>query len=464
MKKIIYLSLILLSILVLSHTKIYAAEEPYYDKEFNKQAGAFYANGTDITIEEDNGQTIIKWAEKEQNVPNTVTVFGGGKKGTHFENSNITINGGTVAAIAGGGISREENSIAKVENANIIINGGTVSSNIIGGGYLYSQVTNANLIINGGITETILGGGLATVNIDGQMQYVGEALHPESSPNRVNNANIVINDVTMPLPSHQGGIIYAGAQGYAFVGETNLTINGGNMSKTTILAGGSDDYVNKSNINISGGDILLYQSINRGTVKNVTVKVTGGNIKEFAVSAKSDTIPSGELEEATIYFLDGTVEKLEAGVAKSKPLEIDKIKYKVIQASDMTITNNLISEEKIMQVDYFLSLNPQVLELNENFSKRIDLAVITEPNGYEGVFIDNVKWKCDDENIATVSEEGFVTAIEPGDTNVTASCFKKSETIPVIVSENNTTTIIFWMLWAVFIFFMILYMIIFIFF
>ncbi len=449
MKKLIYMSLIILGFLILTNPKIYAVENPYYDESYNQQKGAFYANGTDITIEEENGQTIIKWLDQQQKVPNTVTVFGGGQKGTHIENSNITMNSGTVVGIVGGGFSKEENLISKVENANITINGGTISSNITGGGYLYSQVNNTNITINGGIAETVLGGGVATLDIDGQMQYVGEASHPDNSPNRVNNATITINDITMPLPSHQGGIVYAGAQGYAFVGETNLIINGGNLSKITVSAGGSDDYVNKSNVTITGGDILLYQSINRGKIKEVNVKVTGGNIQEFNVGAKSDTASSGELDYATIYLLDGTIGKLNAGTVKSGALEIDKTKYKVYQVVYMTITNNTIPEEKIILVDYILSLSPTELTLSENFSKRINIDFTTSPEGYENLFVDNVKWKSDNEDVATVSEEGFVTAVEPGDANITASCFTKHEIVSVTVEENKKSTTFFWISWII---------------
>ena len=442
MRKAIYFGIIIFGFFILSTTTSNAVEAPYYDKAYNNNSGAFYANGTDITIEEYSGQNLIKWSGGQQVVPISVTVFGGGQQGKTFDKSNITMDSGNVVAVVGGGISTNQNSISSVNDANITINGGTIQDNVVGGGYLYAEVGNSTITINNGTAEAIIGGGLATLMLDGQTRHVGTSTNPQDSPNRVNNVSITINDVTMPLPSHLGGIIYAGAQGYAYVGDTSLTINGGNMSKTTVTAGGSDDYVRKSNINITGGAIRLYQSVNRGTIEEVTAKVTGGNIEEFVIGAKQGGLSTGKINRSSTYLLDGILGSLEAGVTNSVPLIIDNVNHKVIQTEDVTISKNSIPEEQTTLVYYYLTLYPTELTLSKGETKGINLSVSTMPEGYEDLFIDNARWGSNNTSVATVSQDGTVTAVESGTAEISASYLKKTKDVSIIVKNEDRNPVI----------------------
>lgn len=112
MKKIISMCLIIpVFFSILCFFCVSKAETaPVYDATYNNNAGAFYANGTPITINTDSSNnTVVYWDGGSQVVPSTVTIFGGGTNGTSYKSSNITMENGTVSLIYGGGISLNEN-------------------------------------------------------------------------------------------------------------------------------------------------------------------------------------------------------------------------------------------------------------------------------------------------------------------------------------------------------------------
>ena len=267
MKKIIYLlsfSFLLLFVVLVVPSS--ATETPNYDPNYNNNSGAFYAKGTPITISQ-NPQSeegaVITWNNENVTVPKTVTIFGGGSKGESYDSSNITMEGGEIFSVVGGGISTEQGSTSTVQNASITINGGTVSANVVGGGYLYATVENSSITVNNGIVEGIVGGGFASIMIDSRIHTVGTPEQAKQSPNRVNKVDIVINNVTMPPSTLPGGFIYGGGQSNSYVGESNLTIHGGDFTKAYITAGGADGYTETSNVKISGGTINTFQTVNK---------------------------------------------------------------------------------------------------------------------------------------------------------------------------------------------------------
>ena len=110
---------------------------PTYDASFDNNKGALYANGTPITISGDGVQTEVSWEGGSVIVPNSVRVFGGGVAGTNYENSNITMLGGSVKNIYGGGFSVDETLPANVNEAYITVVNGTVTAGVYGGGLLW---------------------------------------------------------------------------------------------------------------------------------------------------------------------------------------------------------------------------------------------------------------------------------------------------------------------------------------
>lgn len=381
MKKIIFLFILFFSVLLCNFTMCYAADGPIYDATFNNNQGAFFANGTDITIDiNDDNNTIISWQDGNQIVPPTVTVFGGGNEGTSYESSNITMNSGEVTRIVGGGLSTNSESIAKVENSNITINGGIVSLGISGGGFLYAEVTNANVTVNNGTIGDIEGGGFASVSINGIWYSVGTEENPQNSENRTENANIIINGGSIIFKDSDYGLVFGGGQGYSYVGTSNITINGGDLSKAYLTAGGSNGYTEESNVKINDGNIMVYQSVNRGIVEDANLVVSGGTIDNLYVGGETtDSTVTGIINNADISLIAGTVNTLEAGKSNSQVITIDNDDYVVAKTEDVEIINDNIPSGEI-EISYDISIEPEEIAINKGESANLIANVVTIPS------------------------------------------------------------------------------------
>ena len=154
------------------------AKEPEYVEE----KGHVFANGTPLTIEartDDQEGALIKWDGGEILVPAATSVFGGSHNSDEaIETASITMNGGTVKNIFGGGLHK-----SIVKKATVVMNNGTVTGSVMGGGahhlkqtddgdFIDSSVANAKdrtkaitivdettVTINGGIVEYAVWGG-----------------------------------------------------------------------------------------------------------------------------------------------------------------------------------------------------------------------------------------------------------------------------------------------------------------
>ncbi len=441
MKKNIYLfSFLLLFLFFTLMFPTFAAQDPSFDSAYNNQAGAFYARGVPITITQnpDNEEeSIIAWNDQTVTVPKTVTVFGGGSKGENYDSSSITMESGIVYSIAGGGISTEQGNNSTVQNASIVINNGTVTGNVVGGGALYATVENSSITINNGNIGCIYGGGLASVTIDSGAQTVGTKDQANNSPNRVNKVDIIINNVTACAPSMPGGFIYGGGQSYSYVGESNLTIRGGDYTKTTITAGSSDGYTETSNVEISGGTINEFQTINNGTLNSANVTITAGAITNFYVGAETGkTSLTGTVNKAKINLLAGTINTLQAGRSNSQDLEIDKQNYIVIQTQSFIAKNNNLKPDSIISVVYDVEIEPKNLIIRMGETEEITSTVTITPDEYENLFENQLLWESDNPTIAEVDEVGMVSGVEVGATKVRALLLDESEVAQVTVLNN----------------------------
>ena len=334
-------------LLFMSPFVVHAATTPVYDGENN----VFYANGTAITISDVDGTTVISWGEDGlQEVPETVTVYGGGQAGTSFDSSSITLNSGTVASIYGGGKGSKTVS-ADVNDVSIVINGGTVAAykngsskvggSVYGGGSLAATTGTVNIEIKGGIVGVVSGGGRATVNSDA----VGDKSAPENSPNSTTNATINISAGTINDATLGYGLVYGGGQGYSYVKETTVNISGNaSLDNAWVIGGGANGRTDDATINISGGTIGTVQTINRGSMINATVNVTGGTIAtlyaggEDPESFDNDVVNGGFLGNILIDITDGTVTNLLPGSNYDKEIEANA-DYLMIFANPDSIGN-----------------------------------------------------------------------------------------------------------------------------
>lgn len=401
MKKILLFSLII-SLGILNITTSYASSLPIYDETYNNNQGAIYANGTPIIVSEENGKTVVSWENGSQIVPNSVTIFGGGNGG-NFASSSITMNGGTVQNLVGGGIG------FTVENS--------------------SFVSNTKIIINGGNIFSVQGGAIATGKISGKNYSVGTKDDAINSKCRVNSANTIVNDGTIQ------SLLFGGGQGYSYTGTANLTINGGDMSKAYVTAGGSNGYTGNCTVKINGGSIYLYQSVNRGTVENANVKLNSGSIEKFYVGGETeDSTVTGVIDAVNTNLVGGNIGSLNAGTSNSSVISIDNDNFKVISTNEVKITNDTIEDSKI-KIDYDFDISDDNLVLFINKSKKLDLNIKTIPENYEGIFDDVISYNCQNSDIARVNDYGVVTGISKGNTIIEVKVGNKMKTVNVEVKD-----------------------------
>ena len=428
MKKILLLFTLIFSLGLLNITTSYASSLPIYDETYNNNQGAIYANGTPIIVSEENGKTVVSWENGSQIVPNSVTIFGGGNGG-NFASSSITMNGGTVQNLVGGGIGFTVENSSFVSNTKIIINGGNVTNAIVGGGYFYSTVDTSNVEINGGNIFSVQGGAIATGKISGKNYSVGTKDDAINSKCRVNSANTIVNDGTIQ------SLLFGGGQGYSYTGTANLTINGGDMSKAYVTAGGSNGYTGNCTVKINGGSIYLYQSVNRGTVENANVKLNSGSIEKFYVGGETeDSTVTGVIDAVNTNLVGGNIGSLNAGTSNSSVISIDNDNFKVISTNEVKITNDTIEDSKI-KIDYDFDISDDNLVLFINKSKKLDLNIKIIPENYEGIFDDVISYNCLNSNIARVNDYGVVTGISKGNTIIEVKVGNKMKTVNVEVKD-----------------------------
>lgn len=271
MKKKIIAVLSLISFLAFG-SNVKAAETPGLDPENEK---LFFANGVAITIEErtdGNEGALIKWDGGELLVPANINVFGAGHNtDTYYEEISITMNGGTVR-------------------------------NIIGGGLHKSNVGTTNIVMNGGKINSINGGGAASL-VHCHTWYAGNA---EDSNNRVETSNVTVNNGVVT------GIVYGGGEGISYTGSANIKIENGTFAY--VIAGGSNGYTGSSEVVINGGKINIVQSVNRGSMEFSYIEINGGEIENAYVGGDaSDASVTGTIENANMDIIGGKVENAYVG-------------------------------------------------------------------------------------------------------------------------------------------------------
>ena len=264
----------------------------------------FFANGTPIVVSDRTDGVEgakISWnakngEAKSVDVPARTIIFGGGygadtgtgdltvenaaelnQSGKTFAKSDITLNGGNVYIVAGGGLYNN-----KVEEVKIVANAGSVvgANGISGGGAdsgyypdgsahamvsiatdTYAAVGNVDIEVNGGTYGRVVGGGTNGLTW-------------------TDSAVVTVNDGKM---NGSWGVCATGTNGH--VGSATVNMFGG---ETTLLmpVGNNKDWGElEVTINVTGGriDKMLTVTDDHNTkVKSITTRVTGAEITEIA--------------------------------------------------------------------------------------------------------------------------------------------------------------------------------------
>lgn len=305
-----------------------------------------YLNGNEATIEAGtDGNTLIKVKGLNDTIVDptmNVKVFCGGKPGTHYPSGKVTMNGGNVYSLNGGGLGDPAagSNSADVDNAEIVMNGGTVV-NITGGGFLRSVVKNVKITVNGGTVTSVMGGGFEYVNKESNLNAVA-GTNPENSPCIVENATIVVNGGSIKAS------IFGGGQGYSNTKETNVTVNGGEFATDFYLvASGSNGYTKHSvvTLNAPASTVDFVTGVNRGWVENVDLNIVDGHVKKlFPVSDEPDKSTAAMEHHgcegmSVMKLTGGAVDALSAGFNYQTPIVADDPKIKITVGTGCAVTN-----------------------------------------------------------------------------------------------------------------------------
>lgn len=254
---------------------VFAAKAPEYVPDDT----SFYANGTPITIEaRTDGQegALIKWDGGEQNVAANTSVFAGAHNSNEImENASITMNGGTINNIFGGG---EHKSI--VEKVTITLNNGTVTGDITGGGMRYGTNTHDDF------TE------------------------PEKSEmNSRDDAITIVDEVIITINAGTiAGNVYGGGESYSYTGKATVTINSSFTGEIGyVTAGGSNGYTGEGIVYANGGKINVLQAVNRGFMKTSEITVDGAEVESAYASSEGDDEELGVTDSAKLVVISGKV-------------------------------------------------------------------------------------------------------------------------------------------------------------
>lgn len=358
MKRKFYLSFLLCFALFMLFTcKVFAAEPTYEEDKgyvLNGTQKCFFANGTHVSIEEradgQSGATIF-WdnGTKSVNVPSDINVFGGTHKdGIIIENSKITMNGGTVKNLFGGGL--HESNVTKAE---IIVNAGTVTGSIAGGG--------ANIFVNS--------------------DYCANSDLPfENSLTRVKDAYVTVNNGT-------AGTLYGGGEGHSYTETAAVRINGGTIDYVT--AGGSNGYTGSASLKVTSGKIGVLQSVNRGEMSSADVRVTGGEVnKLYAGGEEGDTSVTGKIASINLDLTGGSViNNLYVGTSGGQKIgaagNATMLDVDIYEGATVNIANNADFANIPVTTYVFITINEDSFEL-EKGKTLADLAEINNIKNVEG--------------------------------------------------------------------------------
>lgn len=290
-KKLLFLTITLVVSMFLIPV-VHAQEVPSYEMITDVKSGIavefFFANGTPITISERTdgvAGALITWDGGSQLVSANANVFGAGHDtDTRYETTNITMYGGAVR-------------------------------NVIGGGLHKSNVGTSNIVIYDGQIMAIDGGGASSLirDTDAPTYYAGD---PQNSPTRVDYANVTVYAGGRNSYAASYNLVYGGGEGINYTGFATVTVNGGTWDY--VIAGGNNGYTGSANMKVTGGEIAVLQSVNRGSMNKADITITGGTITNAYVGGEPDNNVTGTIDNANMTITGGTVTNVAVGTNGGK--------------------------------------------------------------------------------------------------------------------------------------------------
>ena len=173
------------------------------------------------------------------------SVYGGSNSSGTVTNSHVTMSGGTVSNVFGGGLGA---STVIGANTEVTVSGGTISNNVYGGGEEGTVTGSTTVTVSGGTMNDVYGAGKGVANASGASANIG------------GNTNVAISGGTV------NGSVYGGGEN----GTVAYAQNGANNANY------------KSTVGISNGEVKgdVYGGGKLGTSQVATVvNMSGGTVR-----------------------------------------------------------------------------------------------------------------------------------------------------------------------------------------
>ncbi|WP_075878235.1 Ig-like domain-containing protein [Merdibacter massiliensis] len=316
-----------------------------------------------------------------------------------------------------------------------IIGEGTVDNITHGKAAVYNEVGATATLDSGTYTRSLENGSSATEN-GGNSYYV-----------LLNHGNMVINkDVSVTQDGKYSSMIengwYNGKENINALPST-LIINGGQFSGglNTIK---NDDYgnltINDGTFeNIAQSAVLNWNEtvINGGSFTSGQNVVLNGKIDDYmdkgVLKINGGTFKAGEKYEVIAKMSGGNDESLDNITITGGTFSSDVTKY-IVEGTKLIQTD---TGYQIVPVTTGVALDKTSVTLNEK-----ETTTLTATLAPEGA-VETLEWTTDNAKVATVDENGKVTAVAPGKATITvkAGTFEASCTVTVnAVSEVTVET------------------------
>lgn len=396
-RKIILIILLSIILYVISVIPVFASNSsvvgvPEYIADWGGEE-YFFANGTAVTVEartDGEAGAIVKWKEngieKSQVMGTVSNIFGGMHDNATPVETSITINGGFVAWIHGGGLHK-----SYTTKTNIVMNGGQVGM-IKGGGadqWVHPQA-------DCGCTGT------DRKWIDGDY---------ENSPSQTIEANIIIKGGKIEKYNGNRGSVFGGGNGYANTKSANISILGGDLSNAIISGGGSNGNTDEASINISDGTVGVVQSINRGTMKSIEVSIIGGTIEKLYVAGEEADDVDGTITGNVNLDVTGNAKVEKMSLGKNAGTIVDSSTDNAVKAENIKVASGTVKElngdmNKDVTLVYEVTIDDKVylLEPGKTIKDIPEYDNIIKKDGYEfiGFKWNENNWDIDKEVTETI--------------------------------------------------------------
>lgn len=443
------------------------AKEPAYSTTAALNGKWFFANGTEVEIAEisdekcattDTAVAKYTWNEEEKYVCLTsdTTVLGGSEGKSNLEKSKIVMTGGTINSILGGGYSDSKDNVSKVANSEINVNGATLNNSTYGGGYGYSEVSYAKITVSDSIYSSknwagIIGGGASAVTLPNSTFFeagTGSYDGMKASGNRVETVEIILDGATVTEGTK--GVVYAGGQGYSYVGNSYVFITG-ESNIDYLTSGGSHGYTGVAEIEVEDGNVGVLQSVNRGFVDEAYISVTGGEVTNLYIGGETeDSSVNGLVKDVNVSISGGLVSNLENGTNAGIEMDAeatnteDYIGY--VEYVTAYVTNDNLSLPENVFV-YPISLTSETDKIIGQIEDENDqVVIIVDEESNESAVVDSTVFETlaeveDKQLIVTEKSNSYIWAFDSNSIGEFANDVNTSVSISIKVPEDLTESV-----------------------